>query len=73
MISSETNFRQHKCGNTWPIQIFTEYLAITELVKHFNAFMAVFLNRRAAARYWALVSIITGPSLIGKRIYRAAV
>jgi hypothetical protein len=34
---------------------------------------AVFLSRRAAARYWALASIIPGPRLIEKRIYRAAV
>jgi hypothetical protein len=33
----------------------------------------VFLNRRAAARYRALASIIPGPRLIEKRIYRAAV
>jgi hypothetical protein len=34
---------------------------------------AVFLNRRAATRYRALASIIPGPRLIEKRIYRAAV
>jgi hypothetical protein len=32
-----------------------------------------FLNRRAAAQYGALASIIPGPRLIEKRIYRAAV
>jgi hypothetical protein len=33
----------------------------------------VFLNRRAAARYQALASVISCPRLIEKRIYRAAV
>jgi hypothetical protein len=35
--------------------------------------MSVFLNRRAAARYLALASIIPNPRLIEIRIYRAAV
>jgi hypothetical protein len=34
---------------------------------------AVFLNCRAAARYWALASIIPGPHVMEKRIYRATV
>jgi hypothetical protein len=33
----------------------------------------VILNRRATARYRALASIIPGPRLVRKRIYRAAV
>jgi hypothetical protein len=38
----------------------------------FEWFKPVFLNRRTATRYRTLASIISGPRLIEKRIYRAA-
>jgi hypothetical protein len=45
---------------------------LSPFVAHFTSSRAVFLNRRAAARYRVLASIIPGPRLIEKRIYRAA-
>jgi hypothetical protein len=49
------------------------YIYTVQYLCNNKSYIAVFLNRRAAARYRTLASIIPGPRLIEKRIYRAAV
>jgi hypothetical protein len=54
------------------IQLFCVYLSQNGKFGGIS-YRRVFLNRRAAPRYRALASVISGPRLIEKRIYRAAV